>query len=443
MGKLQKATLLGDHRATSRRKPVGDPDGGAVQPDHPPADPHQSGRRRRHPRPPGPAIPRLGFDRPHLRPDLRHAPTKAPPTSRFRCAKKPRWSKNSCCPSRGRDKQGGDAQAALPLGRPGDRRAARQPDHRFRPLRRQRHAAAGQGQADDQGAERQLPVPAERPGANPAGAAPLPGGLGPLGRACPLGVWRACRRVCRWAAAWRSAALSAFRPGRRRRRQLALEGEPAAEFATRMGLDPAAWRGLGADLGGSLELPAGAEVGFSASLSGSAGLGAAAGALAGAAAAPEQARPRRRRRRRRRHDRRRGSSKGRPAWRWRPAAGSARRSNPSRLWRRSRPRPEPGPPSARRPPRRAKSCPPSRPGRPRITGRSARAVRAPRPSRPPPQRRRPCPRPIRAKPPSGSASRCGRGAAAVSKAGPGRHRSADRPALANPPPPRPRPRRPP
>ncbi len=69
----------------------------------------------------------------------------------------------------------------------------------------------------------------------------------------------------------------------------ALGGESAADFAARMGLDPGAWRGIAAQLGGgaSLSLSAGASIGFSASLSASAGLGVAAGVDLGAAASVE------------------------------------------------------------------------------------------------------------------------------------------------------------
>lgn len=68
---------------------------------------------------------------------------------------------------------------------------------------------------------------------------------------------------------------------------VALGGESGAEFAARVGVDSAAWRGL--DLGGesSLSLSAGAEIGFSAGLNSSAGLGVTLGAEAGAKASPE------------------------------------------------------------------------------------------------------------------------------------------------------------
>jgi hypothetical protein len=53
----------------------------------------------------------------------------------------------------------------------------------------------------------------------------------------------------------------------------ALEGETAAELASRMGLDPAAWRGLDVDLSAGLTLEAGVEVGFNSELSINAGVG--------------------------------------------------------------------------------------------------------------------------------------------------------------------------
>jgi hypothetical protein len=61
----------------------------------------------------------------------------------------------------------------------------------------------------------------------------------------------------------------------------ALEGESAADFAARMGLDPAAWRGLAAGLENTLSLAAGVELGFSASLGLSAGIGLSLGFEAG------------------------------------------------------------------------------------------------------------------------------------------------------------------
>ena len=68
---------------------------------------------------------------------------------------------------------------------------------------------------------------------------------------------------------------------------VALDGESAADFAARVGVDPAAWRGL--DLGGesSLSLSAGVEIGFDAGLSVSAGLGVTVGVEAGVSASLE------------------------------------------------------------------------------------------------------------------------------------------------------------
>jgi hypothetical protein len=63
---------------------------------------------------------------------------------------------------------------------------------------------------------------------------------------------------------------------------LSLSGESAADFAARMGLDPASWRGLAAGLDATVSLEAGLEIGFSANLSAGAGLGVTLGAQAGA-----------------------------------------------------------------------------------------------------------------------------------------------------------------
>ena len=62
---------------------------------------------------------------------------------------------------------------------------------------------------------------------------------------------------------------------------VALGGESASEFAARVGVDPAAWRGLDIGAESSLSLSAGVEVGFSANLSASAGLGVTVGVEAG------------------------------------------------------------------------------------------------------------------------------------------------------------------
>ena len=68
---------------------------------------------------------------------------------------------------------------------------------------------------------------------------------------------------------------------------VALGGESAGEFAARVGVDPAAWRGL--EIGGesSLSLSAGVEVGFDTNLSASSGLGVTVGVEAGTSASLE------------------------------------------------------------------------------------------------------------------------------------------------------------
>lgn len=62
---------------------------------------------------------------------------------------------------------------------------------------------------------------------------------------------------------------------------LAIGGESAAEFAARVGVDPAAWRGLSTDLSNPLSFEAGMEVGFHADLGVNAGLGVTMGVEAG------------------------------------------------------------------------------------------------------------------------------------------------------------------
>jgi len=64
------------------------------------------------------------------------------------------------------------------------------------------------------------------------------------------------------------------------RSDTALDGETAADFLARKGMDPSAWRGLSADLSAGLSLQAGIEVGFSASLNASVGVGVAVGVMA-------------------------------------------------------------------------------------------------------------------------------------------------------------------
>ena len=69
---------------------------------------------------------------------------------------------------------------------------------------------------------------------------------------------------------------------------VALGGESAGEFAARVGVDPAAWRGLQISGESSLSLSAGVEVGFDANLSAKAGLGVTLGVEAGASASLEE-----------------------------------------------------------------------------------------------------------------------------------------------------------
>jgi hypothetical protein len=65
---------------------------------------------------------------------------------------------------------------------------------------------------------------------------------------------------------------------------LALGGESAAEFAARVGVDPAAWRGLAGGLGSTLSLSAGASIDFNAGLSLNAGIGVSVGVESGVSA---------------------------------------------------------------------------------------------------------------------------------------------------------------
>jgi len=71
-----------------------------------------------------------------------------------------------------------------------------------------------------------------------------------------------------------AASLPADRTG------TALGGESAADFATRMGLDPSTWKTLAAGLSDPLSLDAGLQIDFSSSASASAGIGVQAGATA-------------------------------------------------------------------------------------------------------------------------------------------------------------------
>lgn len=120
-----------------------------------------------------------------------------------------------------------------------------------------------------------LELLAAGPGANRGGSAPKPGGTaaGGIGLSASASVGIGASASVGFGA---SASVG-----------VALGGESAGEFAARVGVDPAAWRGL--QIGGesSLSLSAGAEVGFDTSLSASAGLGVTLGVEAGASASLE------------------------------------------------------------------------------------------------------------------------------------------------------------
>ena len=70
------------------------------------------------------------------------------------------------------------------------------------------------------------------------------------------------------------------RAPRRDRTGTALGGEPAADFATRMGLDPSTWKTFAAGISDPLSLDAGLQIDFSSSASASAGIGVEVGATA-------------------------------------------------------------------------------------------------------------------------------------------------------------------
>lgn len=69
---------------------------------------------------------------------------------------------------------------------------------------------------------------------------------------------------------------------------VALSGESAGEFAARVGVDPAAWRGLQLGNENPLSLSAGVEVGFDVNLNASAGLGVTVGVESGTNVSVEQ-----------------------------------------------------------------------------------------------------------------------------------------------------------
>ena len=162
----------------------------------------------------------------------------------------------------------------------------------------------------------------------------------------------------------------------------ALGGESASDFATRMGLDPSAWKDLAAGISDPLRLDAGLQIDFSASVSVGTGLGVTAGTSAGSSGGGPAGRPGPDRSRRR-HRRRRAQPGALPADGHH--LGGRRRGQPRRL---SRPHGRPGR-------GRGHHLGPGHGGRPggRRAGRGARALRSPS---------------IPGPPPTGSASRCAR-----------------------------------
>jgi hypothetical protein len=123
---------------------------------------------------------------------------------------------------------------------------------------------------------------ASLPGGNSAGPGSFGGGIGiSAGASASIG-FGASAGVSLGVSGGASAGASITDSTR-----MALAGESAAEFATRNGLDPAAWRGVTGAGGSSLTLTGGTEVNFSSSLSASGGVGVAVGVETGANASPE------------------------------------------------------------------------------------------------------------------------------------------------------------
>ena len=127
---------------------------------------------------------------------------------------------------------------------------------------------------------------ARPPGGNGAGPGSFGGGVGFSGGASASIGFGASAGINLGASAGFSAGFSAGASITDSTR-MALSGESAAEFATRNGLDPAAWRGVTGAGGSSLALSGGAEVNFNSSLSASGGMGVAVGVETGANASPE------------------------------------------------------------------------------------------------------------------------------------------------------------
>jgi hypothetical protein len=127
------------------------------------------------------------------------------------------------------------------------------------------------------------------PGANNASGATLPGtsSAGPGSFGASLGISAGIGASAGLGAGVSLGAGASASIGLTDSTRVALSGESAAEFATRNGLDPAAWRGVTGGLDSTLSLTGGAEVDFNASISSAAGVGIAVGVEAGASASLE------------------------------------------------------------------------------------------------------------------------------------------------------------
>ena len=127
------------------------------------------------------------------------------------------------------------------------------------------------------------------PGANTAAGASLPGvgGAGPGSFGASVGVSAGAGVSAGLGVGVSLGAGVSVGASLTDSTRVALSGESAAEFATRNGLDPAAWRGVSAGLDSTLSLKGGAEVDFNASLSSASGVGVAVGLETGASASLE------------------------------------------------------------------------------------------------------------------------------------------------------------
>ena len=127
------------------------------------------------------------------------------------------------------------------------------------------------------------------PGANTAAGAILPGtsSAGPGSFGARLGFSAGIGASAGLGAGVSLGAGLSASAGAPDSTRVALSGESAAEFATRNGVDPAAWRGITANVDSPLSLKGGAEIDFNASISSAAGVGVTVGVEAGASASLE------------------------------------------------------------------------------------------------------------------------------------------------------------